>query len=150
MFGCHVRLPVDLMFGTSSPELQYIPGYVKLLQHTLQKAPKLVRDMSSRAYQTKMLYDRRVHGKVYQFVTPWGKSRKLHIPWSGPFWVKEILGESIYKIRSPTGGKPKIIIHFDRPKPFPLGADVGQRILNSETVEKRSATTVPSYSNFKV
>ena len=79
-----------------------------------------------------MLYDRRVHGKMYQVgdmvllhscVIPRGKSKKLHNPCTGPFRVEEILDESVYKIRNPIGGKPKII-HFDRLKPFPSSTDV--------------------------
>ena len=71
-----------------------------------------------------MLYDRRVHGKMYQvgdmvllhsFMIP--HAGKLHNPWTGPFRVEEILGESVYKIRNPQGDKPKII-HFDRLRHF--------------------------------
>ena len=40
-----------------------------------------------------------------------------------PFQVEDIIGESVYKIRSPKGGKPKII-HFDRLKPFLSSAEV--------------------------
>ena len=147
MFGRQVRLPVDLMYGTSSPDSQSIPEYVKSLQHTLQEAHQLVREKCQAEHsRQKMLYDRRVHGKTYQVgdmvllhscVIPRGKCRKLHNPWTGPFRVEDIIGESVYKIRSPKGGKPKII-HFDRLKPFLSSAevnDVGQNTQNRESTQ---------------
>ena len=90
-----------------------------------------------------MLYDRRVHGKTYQVgdmvllhscVIPRGKCRKLHNPWTGPFQVEDIIGESVYKIRSPKGGKPKII-HFDRLKPFLSSAEVNDVGQNRESTQ---------------
>ena len=138
MFRRQVRLPVDLMYGTGSPVSQGIPIYVKSRQHTLKEAHDLVRGKCQVEHSRhKMLYDRRVHGKMYTVssrgygstarmrscVIPRGKSRKLHNPWSGPFRVEEILGESVYKIRNPKSGKPKII-HFDRRKPFRSSTDV--------------------------
>ncbi|KAL5469186.1 hypothetical protein EMCRGX_G030404 [Ephydatia muelleri] len=114
MFGRQVRLPVDLMYGTSSPDSQSIPEYVKSLQHTLQEAHQLVREKCQTEHsRQKMLYSRRVHGKTYQVgdmvllhscVIPRGKCRKLHNPWTGPFQVEDIIGESVYKIQSPKGG----------------------------------------------
>ena len=93
-----------------------------------------------------MLYDRRVHGKTFQIgdmvllhscVIPRGKCRKLHNPWTGPFRVEDIIDESVYKIRSPKGGKPKII-HFYRLKPFLSSTevnDVGQNTQNRESAQ---------------
>ena len=144
MFGRQVRLPVDLMYGTSSPDSQSIPEYVKSLQHTLQEAHQLVREKCQAEHsRQKMLYDRRVHGKTYQVgdmvllhscVIPRGKCRKLHNPWTGPFQVEDIIGESVYKIRSPKGGKPKII-HFDRLKPFLSSAEVNDVGQNRESTQ---------------
>ena len=144
MFGRQVRLPVDLMYGTSSPDSQSIPEYVKSLQHTLQEAHQLVREKCQAEHsRQKMLYDRRVHGKTYQVgdmvllhscVIPRGKCRKLHNPWTGPFQVEDIIGESVYKIRSPKGGKPKII-HFDRLKPFLSSAEVNDVEQNRESTQ---------------
>eukprot|EP00731_Ephydatia_muelleri_P028380 Em0020g24a len=121
-----------------------IPEYVKSLQHTLQEAHQLVREKCQAEHsRQKMLYDRRVHGKTYQVgdmvllhscVIPRGKCRKLHNPWTGPFQVEDIIGESVYKIRSPKGGKPKII-HFDRLKPFLSSAEVNDVGQNRESTQ---------------
>ena len=104
MFGRQIRLPVDLMYGTSSPDSQSIPEYVKSLQHTLQEAHQLVREKCQAEHsRQKMLYDRRVHGKTYQVgdmvvlhscVIPRGKCRKLHNPWTGPVTAQNVLPEN--------------------------------------------------------
>ena len=80
---------------------------VKSLQHTLKEAHELVRGKCQAEHsRQKMLYDRRLHRKIYQItdmvllyscVIPQGKSRKSHNPWTGPFQVEEILGGCVYK-----------------------------------------------------
>ena len=143
------------MYGTSSPDIQSIPEYVKSLQHTLQEVHELVREKCQAEHsRQKMLYDKRVHGKMYQVgdmvllhscVIPRGKCRKLHNPWTGPFLVEDIISESVYKIRSPKGGKPKII-HFDRLKPFFSRTDIsdeGQNTQNRESVQLPVAPLKP-------
>ena len=80
---------------------------VKALQHTLKVVHALVRgNCQAEHSRQKMLYDRRLHRKMYQItdmvqlhscVIPQGKSRKSHNPWTGPFRVEEILGGCVYK-----------------------------------------------------
>ena len=156
MFERQVRLPVDLMYGTSSPDIQGIPEYVKSLQHTLQEAHGLVCEKCQAEHsRQKMLYDRRVHRKMYQVgdmvllhscIIPRGKcigNCTIHGRARFAFRVEDVIGESVYKIRSPKGGKPKMI-HFDRLKPFFSRTDVTDVGQNDETVKQPAAPFVSS------
>ena len=52
--------------------------------------------------------------------------------------MEDIIGESVYKIRSPKGGKPKII-HFDRLKSFLSSAEVNDVGQNRESTQLPAA-----------
>ena len=75
---------------------------------------------------------------LHSCVIPRGKCRKLHNPWTGSFRVEDVIGESVYTIQSPKGGKPKRI-HFDRLKPFFSRTDVTDVGQNDETVKQPAA-----------
>ncbi len=42
---------------------------------------------------------------------------KLSIPWSGPYWIKEIVGPVNYRLMKPDGTTLKQTVHVDRLKP---------------------------------
>ena len=73
----------------------------------------------------KAYYDRQVHGEPFQKdefvwlhspVVPRGQSKKLHHPWTGPYRVMEKLSDSDYKVKHVKGGRPHVVVHFDRLK----------------------------------
>ena len=138
------------MYCTCSPDILSIPECVKLLQHILQEAHKLVHEY----YQTehsrqKMLYNRKVHQTMYQVgdmivlhscIVPRGKCRKLHNLWAGSF------GWKISLVRASTKSKA----HFDRLKPILLStnfSDVGQNTStqNHEPVQQPVAPLMPPF-----
>ena len=47
--------------------------------------------------------------------TSW-KSRKLHHPWTGPWQVVKRLSDAVYRLRSQTGRRCRVVVHFDRLK----------------------------------
>ena len=103
MFGRQVKLPVDLMYGTTQGKETAVMEYVKNL---LLEAYALVRDRCETEHKRqKSIYDRKVHGEpysecdlvwLYTPAVPSGQSRKLHRPWKGPYKVVERLGDATY------------------------------------------------------
>ncbi len=87
--------------------------------------------MGTVAQRQKELFDRRkVHGElleegqlvmVHNPVVPWGQSRKLHCPWSGPYKVVKRLSDAVYRVLDTRSRRQRQVIHFDRLKPCPPG-----------------------------
>ena len=127
MSGRRVKLPVDLMYGTTQGKVTAVI-YVKNLTDGLLEAYALVRDRCETEHKRqKSIYDTKVHGEpysegdlvwLYTPAVPSGQSRKLHRPWKGPYKVVERLGDATYKLQGTRGGRPQIV-HFDRLKPCP-------------------------------
>ncbi|KAL5471331.1 hypothetical protein EMCRGX_G029435 [Ephydatia muelleri] len=110
MFGRQVKLPVDLMYGTTQGKETAVIEYVKNLKDGLLEAYALVRDRCETEHKRqKSIYDRKVHGEpysegdlvwLYTPAVPSGQSRKLHRPWKGPYKVVERLGDATYKLQA--------------------------------------------------
>ena len=96
MFGCQARLPVDIIYGTSTPdnEDQGVGQYATSLKKNMTEAFSLVREnMSKHHMHQKILYDEKIHGKPYKAgdwvwfhspVVSRGSSRKLNCRRKGP------------------------------------------------------------------
>ena len=147
MFGRQVKLPVDLMYGTTQGKETAVMEYVKNLKDGLLEAYALVRDRCETEHKRqKSIYDRKVHGEpysegdlvwLYTPAVPSGQSRKLHRPWKGPYKVVERLGDATYKLQGTRGRRPQIV-HFDRLKPFPPNV----RLANEPRPERPAADEV--------
>ena len=97
MFGRQVRLPVDVMYGSPTPQPSTVPQYVTDLRSSLEIAYQRVRErMGHKLSRQKDLYDRKLHGDPFQPgdlvwlhspAVPRGQPKKLHRPWTGPFRV---------------------------------------------------------------
>ena len=148
MFGRQVKLPVDLMYGSSKIEEVPVQEYVQKLKEDLQSSYQLVRDRCVTEHKRqKAIYDEKFHGApfnqgdlvwLHSPAVPRGLSRKLHCPWKGPFKVVERIGNSTYKIKGIRGTK----MHFDRLKPCPAkirldqeGDNMVQRDSNDDSGE---------------
>ena len=130
MFGREARMPLDMMFGhpDSSPEGASDSEYAVQLRDRLQRAYLVVRTNFQRAFgRQKIHYDQKVHGKplavgdlvwLHSPVVPAGRSKKLHRPWTGPFKILKKLSEQVYRIQSTVGTKRRLVVHFDRLKPY--------------------------------
>ena len=97
MFGREAKLPVDLMYGSNPTEAKPVSDYALQLKMSLQSAYSLVREQCKAEHRRqKALYDEK-HGKpfrpgdtvwLFSPAIPRGRSKKLHLPWKGPFTVK--------------------------------------------------------------
>ena len=145
MFGRQVKLPVDLIYGSSKIEEVPVQEYVQRLKEDLQRSYQLVRDRCVTEHKRqKAIYDEKVHGApfnqgdlvwLHSPAVPRGLSRKLHCPWKGPFKVVERIGNSTYKIKGIRGTKTQIV-HFDRLKPCPAKIRLDQE--GDSTVQRDS------------
>ncbi len=67
MFGRQVRMPVEIMYGTPTPQLSTVPQYVADLHTQLEAAYRRVRDqMGCKLDRQKEFYDRKAHGDPYE------------------------------------------------------------------------------------
>ena len=97
--------------------------YAAQLKKSLEDGYSLAQEKLGASHeQCKEQYDKRVHGIPFEpndlvwlhsTVIPQGHSRKLHLPWTGPFKVIERVSESDYRLK---GRRTTHIVHFDRLK----------------------------------
>ena len=138
MFGRQVRMPVDVMYGTFTPQPSTVPQYVADLRSNLEAAYQRVRDcMGRKLDRQKEVYDRKAHGEPFEqgdlvwlhtSAVPRGRSKKLHCPWSGPFSIVRRLSDAVYRIQHTKARRQRRVVHFDRLKRCPpdvriLGTD---------------------------
>ena len=83
--------------------------------------------MGTKQEHQKQLYDRKVHGKPYEIgdmvwlhspVVPRGTSRKLFHSWTGPHKVVKCLSDITYHIVNTRSKRQRLVVHFDRLKPY--------------------------------
>jgi len=125
MFGREVTLPVDLMVEAVPHEPDCESDFVDDLRDRIRGIHERARHaLSMSARRQKKNYDRSVHGPVYkqgQFV--WlhdtrrrpRLSKKLGLPWQGPYLVVGVLSDVVYRIQRTNRGKTKVV-HADRLK----------------------------------
>ena len=127
MYGREARLPIDIAYGTKTPESEPVGEYAARLKKSLTEAYSDVQHQLETTHQRqKEIYDKKVHGKpykkgdlvwLYNPAIPQGQARKLHHPWTGPFRVLERIGEADYRIKEVYGKRAPSVVHFDRLKP---------------------------------
>ena len=110
MFGRQVRMPVDIMYGTPTPQLSPITAYATQLKKSLENAYQHVREkMGYCLDRQKELYNCKAHGKPFKQgelvwlhcpAVPRGKSKKFHCPWVGPFRIVRKVSDATYCIQS--------------------------------------------------
>ena len=125
MLGREVNLPVDLVLGAVPHEKELDTEYADDLRErirTIHERARYALEMSAR--RQKKNYDRLVHGPTYkqgQFVWLYdtkrkiGLSKKLSLPWEGPYLVVQVLSDVTVRIQRSARGKPKVV-HIDRLK----------------------------------
>lgn len=127
MLGRDVSTPIDLMFSAPPDEKECNTDYAEDLRDKIRDMHERARhalEVSSR--RQKRFYDRRTCGPVYQegqFVWLYrvsrrkNLSRKLMMPWEGPFLIVKILSDVTYRIQRTARSKPQVV-HADRLKPY--------------------------------
>ena len=128
MYGREARLPIDIIYGmpTKEHDEDTISSYARHTRKSLEEAYEQVRtNLSSGHRVQKQHYDKRVHGDEYKegdlvwlhsTVVPKQKSKKLHLPWTGPYRVLEKISACTYRIRLPNSRRQPMVVHFNRLK----------------------------------
>lgn len=118
--------------------------YASNMKKLFERAYERVRTKLSTGHRVqKQLYDKRVHGNGYEegdliwlhsTVIPKGRSKKLHLPWTGPYRVSKKISDCDYRIKLPDSRKPPMVVHFNRLKLCPPSTRL------SKPIRSRNAT----------
>ena len=126
MFGCELRLPVDIVFGLPEtlPTAEATSTYILNLVQNLREVHHSARLKDEAVHQIqKDYFDRKAKGEMFSLgdivwlldtVVQCGSGqKKFHSPWKGPY---EIIANKhpVYSIK-PSLGKP-LTVHFNRLK----------------------------------
>lgn len=119
LLGRELRLPVDLVLGSSPEESTNIPEYVRTLQQNLHQVHQNNREqLTQKSRAMKERYDLRASNKPFHpgdevwFYWPRrtrGRCPKLQRDWEGPYHVKEKLGEVLYQIAKPRSQATRVV-----------------------------------------
>ena len=150
MFGREVVLPEHLMFNlpvSTEQVLQEGVEYVDYLKKRFQLVHQYVRQNAQKGMQRqKTGYDQKEntrcgfrkgdHAWLYTPAVPKGKSPKFHRPWQGPYQVLKKKGEVTYDIRRLAHPRKRLIVHYNRLKPFLQASPHGEQESSEEEEEK--------------
>ena len=123
VFGRELRLPCDLEFGVPPGTPQAVADFVFQLRENLDSTHRLVRGhLKLASDRMKTRYDVRANSAGFRvddrvwLYNPYrkkGRNPKLQSQWEGPYIVIKRINDVVYRIRKPSGGKPKVV-HIDR------------------------------------
>jgi len=127
MFGRELKCPLDLMVEAPPGEPDCETDYAEDLREKLREAYERVQHaVKLGARRQKQNYDRNARNPAYEegeFVWLYntqrkpGISKKLSLPWDGPYLVVGVLADVVRRIQKTPRSKPKVI-HVDRLKPY--------------------------------
>ena len=129
LFGREARLPVDVMFGLPPGETSTSPSqYALTLRHNLESIYHEVRTKTGlQQNRQKELYDQKSRGSPFKVgdlvwlhcpAVPRNSHKKFHCPWQGPSTVTKTINDVLYQISPQGSPRKKLIVHFDRLKPY--------------------------------
>ena len=131
MLGREVRLPVEIMLGSLTSDMEPITrygDYVESLRFKLKHAHDVCRKHLERsAYKQKTNYDVKQNLVIYQpgdQVWVLKESRKEHISpklqaaFEGPYVVAEKLSKLDYRVYKDKDGRRSVVLHHDKLKPY--------------------------------
>ena len=153
MLGRELALPMDLMVEGPLDEPDYDTDYAEELRERI----RLIHDQAREAVGTnsrrqKKNYDRRAVGGTFrvgdfvwllQKARKQGLTKKLSLPWDGPYLVIKVLTDVVFRIQKTRRSKP-FVVHGDRLKPYkgePLDPWVA---VGTNTKEDKRANTLES------
>lgn len=130
MFGRQVTLPIELVFGSPTTNID-LPDcseeYAFQLQNRIEKIHQFARenlqlssDNMKRRYNKQSNILQLEHGDLVWLFNPKrskGLCPKLQSKWEGPYSIVQKLNDVIFKIQKNKNSKPKIV-HHDRLKPY--------------------------------
>ncbi len=125
MLGRETTMPIDLIIGAAPGEEDCGTDYAEDLRDRIRSIHERARHaLGLSARRQKKNYDRSAHGSLYkegQFVWLYnttrkpGMSKKLALPWEGPYLVVQALSDVTLRIQKSSRSKPKVV-HSDRLK----------------------------------
>jgi len=125
MLGREVNIPVDLLVGGVPQEEECETDYAEELRERIRGVHARARHAAViNIKRQKRNYDRRVHGPEFrkgQFVWLHSRqrrpnlSKKLSLPWEGPYLVVTVLSDVVLRIQRSARSKP-MVVHSDRLK----------------------------------
>ncbi|KRX51354.1 RNA-directed DNA polymerase -like protein [Trichinella sp. T9] len=124
LFGRELRLPVDLMYGVpTDAQLRSAGEYVQHLRRDLERVYEVVgKKAGGEQRRQKAWKDRKAYGPVYepsdQVWMQLPTKTKLGAYWDGPYQVQRKLDWNTYRVEKVGGGKERLVVHFDRLKPY--------------------------------
>ncbi|KAL5474064.1 hypothetical protein EMCRGX_G028638, partial [Ephydatia muelleri] len=149
MFGREVVLPEHLMFNLPV-NIEQVPQegveYVDYLKKRFQLVHQYVRQNAQKGMQrqktgydqkenTRCVFRKGDHVWLYTPAVPKGKSPKFHRPWQGPYQILRKKGEVTYDIRCLAHPRKRLVVHYNRLKPFLQASPHGEQE-SSEEEEK--------------
>ena len=154
MFGREVVLPEHLMFNlpvSTEQVLQEGVEYVDYLKKRFQLVHQYVRQNAQKGMQrqktgydqkenTRCVFRKGDHVWLYTPAVPKGKSPKFHRPWQGPYQVLKKKGEVTYDIRRLAHPRKRLIVHYNRLKPFLQASPPGEQEPSEEEEKEEKGT----------
>ena len=129
-YARELDLPVDLILESPeylSKQSKEPTEYVTNLSANMERVHNIARDnlaksseRQKRSYDLKQFkYNYQVGEKVllYTPVVKQGHCRKLSSPWTGPYTIKEILSDVVFRIKLNNQTRDKVV-HHNRLKPY--------------------------------
>ena len=123
MFGRQALMPIDVLYGTSTPQGLSPAEYAGRIRQDLELAYHRMRvQLGHKLCRQKDLYDRKVYGRPYECaelvwlhspVVPRGQPKKLRHPWTGPFRVVRKLSDTVYRIQNTQAPLQRLVVQFD-------------------------------------
>ncbi|KRX35047.1 Retrovirus-related Pol polyprotein from transposon [Trichinella murrelli] len=124
LLGRELRLPVDLMYGVpTDAQMRSAGEYVQHLRRDLERVYEVVRKKAGREQRRQKAWkDRKAYGPVYepgdQVWMQLPTKTKLGAYWDGPYQVQRKLDWNTYRVEKVRGRKERLVVHFDRQKPY--------------------------------
>jgi hypothetical protein len=123
-------MPIDLMYGSPTLSMDISTNqFGSNLRIRLEEAYQRVRkQMGHMLDRQKAYYDKRAYGEPYKegdlvwlhsTVSPKGRARKFHRPWTGPYRVVRNFSDVTYRLQDIQSPRCCPIMYFDRLKLFP-------------------------------
>ena len=121
MLDNEIRVPIDLVFGKPEPECykEGVTEYATQLAENIEQVHEFAREvLKTSSMRMKRQYDIDAKAKRFEVgesvwlhsaVRRKGMSPKLTRPWTGPYVIVKRINYLVYKIRSTTNAKPKIV-----------------------------------------
>ena len=117
----HVRMPIDIMFGTTPSHTQSQSEYATHLrqenQHTTESGSTWDTSLPGRSHCMTRRSSRPFECGdlvwLHSPVTPRGQSRKLSWPWTGPFRIVRHISDATYRIQNVSLSHHRLVVHFD-------------------------------------